>query len=153
MIFKKAGNRFGFSWPELIVSASVIALGLTLVTSSILSAHADSINTSRRNTVKQISLALETYYFHNGQYPPANINRCDNYEGYLSDQDNFMNSLVEPEYLPENPSDKGKTDCSIKYRDLDNRSSYKILWREIGTEIPDTGCNEPPEWLCVSKDL
>lgn len=150
--FNNVEFKSGISGPEFLVSAGIIVLGVTLIISAVLSAHIKSVNTSRRHAVKQISLALETYYFHNGQYPPADTQDCQGFEGFTVKNNDFMAILVESGYLPYYPSDQMKANCSIKYSDTDKGRGYQLMWQELGTVAPATGCNEPPHWYCFIKE-
>lgn len=138
-----------FTLIELLVVLAIIALLASSVLASLNSAQIKARDQARIQVTNQIGTALGLYASTFNSYPAILEDECGGTEGYTVVNNNFMQSLVTPRYLPSYPVDPGRINCGIQYV-RDSSNSYRLFYRlEGGQTVPATGCNQPPTWFCI----
>lgn len=103
----------GFTLIELLIVIAIIGLLVSVVLVSFPSSTAKSRDSSRMQELKQIQMALRLYYDINYEMP---VNRGGAGVIYCDNNSDFLQELVNGNFLPENPkSASGASYCYYDY--------------------------------------
>ncbi|MCX6729913.1 MAG: type II secretion system protein [Candidatus Portnoybacteria bacterium] len=107
-------NKKGFTLIEILVVVSIIGILATIVIVSVGSARAKARDSKRISDLNQVQNAIWLYYDNNGAMP---INRNPGF-GYCDTQANFLQELVDNDYVavtPKDPSSPSRSYCYYDY--------------------------------------
>ncbi len=110
---KTPHGRHGFTWIELIVLLSILAI-LSGVLVPRVKNHMDASDDARRLAdIKRVRNAIEQYFLDKGEYPTASTNSLSGWD--VSHDGDFIPELGEAGYLDEDAADP-ENDESYHYR-------------------------------------
>ncbi|MFT5832298.1 MAG: prepilin-type N-terminal cleavage/methylation domain-containing protein [Candidatus Paceibacteria bacterium] len=135
----------GFTLIEVLVTIAIIAILASIIFASFGGARASARNKAMTVELKEVQLALETYYSQQGKYPIPErgcglvsgqlVARTDAGPSYC--RDSFINRdkpndpdfpLFVPEFITAIPisGDSANPDCVIEYRTANDGTWYKL---------------------------
>ncbi len=109
----KRQNNQGFTLIELLVVVAIIGILSSVVLSSLSTARMKARDARRVSDLKQIRIALESYFADNGHYPPTACGwDCNSY--YSSYSDSSWNTLKShlAGYISNLPKDPINSSCA-----------------------------------------
>lgn len=145
-MMKRKSDNSGFTLIELLVVIAIIGILSSVVLASLNSARAKARDASRAASMKQVSLALETYFQDTGAYPITPSWRgyqtsCGTAGGDVSGPNAYIPGLT-PNYistLPIDPGSYGIGGCNgYLYYSADGRS-YAFLNHLTPESFPPAG--------------
>lgn len=121
-------NKYkGFTLIELLVVIAIIGLLASIVLVALNSARRKARDARRINDLKQLQLAVESYYDDNGQYPPGCqgtswSGHCPSYENHDT---NYITGISQ--YMAQLPIDPRWDTGSYGYLYRSNGTDYSII--------------------------
>ncbi len=144
----------GFTLIELLVVIAIIGLLTSVVLISFPASTAKSRDSGRMQELKQVQMALRLYYDINHEMP---INRGGSGVSYCDNNSDFLQELVDGEFLPKNPkSSGGASYCYYDYGADDAYGAGVLLGFETenyqGTGINGTCRPSGLSWCTVGDN-